>query len=111
MDEAAVTHSKILLGKAETIFHELDDENSLVLSCLEYIRRLARMCGVKGKPITRPLLFSHEITNRVLTTEQELHQMEVRVVMMLSRPQVPRSSTTTTPSILHSARQKPSLSM
>lgn len=48
MDEAAVKDAKILLSKAETIFHELDHENSLVLSCLEYIRRLARMCSIKG---------------------------------------------------------------
>ncbi|GAT29569.1 C6 transcription factor [Aspergillus luchuensis] len=46
--EAAVKDSKILLGKAETIFHKLDHENSLVLSCLEYIRRLGRMCSIKG---------------------------------------------------------------
>ncbi|GIC92489.1 fungal specific transcription factor domain-containing protein [Aspergillus udagawae] len=48
VDEAAVKDSKMLLSKAETIFHELDYENSLVLSCLEYIRRLARMCSIKG---------------------------------------------------------------
>ncbi|GMG07425.1 unnamed protein product [Aspergillus oryzae] len=47
-DEAAVKDSKTLLSKAEAIFQDLDYENSLVLSCLEYIRRLARMCGVKG---------------------------------------------------------------
>ncbi|KAK6819309.1 hypothetical protein RU639_008038 [Aspergillus parasiticus] len=47
-DETAVKDSKLLLSKTEAIFHELDYENSLVLSCLEYIRRLARMCGVKG---------------------------------------------------------------
>ncbi|KAE8341972.1 hypothetical protein BDV24DRAFT_150761 [Aspergillus arachidicola] len=49
-DEAAVKDSKILLCKTEAIFHELDYENSLVLSCLEYIRRLARLCGVKAAP-------------------------------------------------------------
>ncbi|KAI9924668.1 hypothetical protein ASPWEDRAFT_183615 [Aspergillus wentii DTO 134E9] len=47
VDEAAVKDSKILLSKAEKIFHELDRENSLVLSCLEYICRLARMCSIK----------------------------------------------------------------
>ncbi|RAQ51357.1 C6 transcription factor [Aspergillus flavus] len=47
-DEAAVKDSKTLLSKAEAIFQDLDYENSLVLSCLEYIRRLARMCGGKG---------------------------------------------------------------
>lgn len=48
-DESAVTHCKELLSKAEDIFHKLDQDNNLVLSCLEYIRRLARMCSVKGK--------------------------------------------------------------
>ncbi|KAK7947826.1 uncharacterized protein PG986_008712 [Apiospora aurea] len=47
-DEPAVQHAKALLGKVETIFHALDHDNSLVWSCLEYIRRLVRMCGVKG---------------------------------------------------------------
>ncbi|KAF5636860.1 transcriptional regulatory [Fusarium sp. NRRL 25303] len=47
VDEASVSHMKFLLSKAETIFLNLDHENSLVLSCLEYIRRLARMCGIK----------------------------------------------------------------
>ncbi|KAJ1334956.1 transcriptional regulatory protein GAL4 [Microdochium nivale] len=46
-DEAAVTDAKALLGKAETIFHELDHDNTLVQSCLEYIRRLDRMCSLK----------------------------------------------------------------
>lgn len=49
VDEAAVRHSTALLGKAETIFRQLDHENSLVLSCLEYIRRLARVCGIQGR--------------------------------------------------------------
>ncbi|RDW79353.1 hypothetical protein BP6252_03991 [Coleophoma cylindrospora] len=48
VDEAAVSYSKILLNKVETIFHKLDHENSLVLSCLEHIRRLTRMCSIKG---------------------------------------------------------------
>lgn len=48
VDEAAVRYSTDLLGKAEMIFQQLDHENSLVLSCLEYIRRLARLCGIKG---------------------------------------------------------------
>lgn len=47
VDEEAVKEAKTLLSKAETIFLELDHENSLVLSCLEYIRRLARMCSIK----------------------------------------------------------------
>ncbi|GKU23152.1 transcription factor [Fusarium langsethiae] len=46
-DEAAVSHCKNLLSKAEDIFYKLDYENNLVLSCLEYIRRLARMCSMK----------------------------------------------------------------
>ncbi|KAK8872382.1 C6 transcription factor [Apiospora arundinis] len=49
-DEPAVQHARALLSKVDTIFHALDHENSLVWSCLEYIRRLARMCGVKGLP-------------------------------------------------------------
>ncbi|KAH8651269.1 C6 transcription factor [Xylariales sp. PMI_506] len=48
VDEAAVNHSKALLDKVETIFHKLDYENSLVLSCLEYIHRFAKMCSIKG---------------------------------------------------------------
>lgn len=48
VDEAALKHLKSLLHKAETIFNELDHENSLVLSCLEYVRKLARMCSIKG---------------------------------------------------------------
>ncbi|CAF3498258.1 unnamed protein product [Fusarium graminearum] len=47
VDEVAVNHCKSLLSKAEEIFLKLDHENSLVLSCLEYIRRLARMCSLK----------------------------------------------------------------
>lgn len=43
---------KFLLSKAEAIFLNLDHENSLVLSCLEYIRRLSRMCGKKGSSPT-----------------------------------------------------------
>lgn len=49
VDEVAVNHCKSLLSKAEEIFLKLDHENSLVLSCLEYIRRLARMCSLKGE--------------------------------------------------------------
>jgi hypothetical protein len=49
VDEAAASHSKTLLRKAENVFLKLDHENNLVLSCLEYIRRLARMCSVKGE--------------------------------------------------------------
>lgn len=47
VDEVAVSQSQILLNKAETIFQKLDNENSLVLSCLDYIRRLSRMCSIK----------------------------------------------------------------
>ncbi|KIL88218.1 transcription factor [Fusarium avenaceum] len=47
VDEAAASHAKSLLRKAENIFLKLDHENNLVLSCLEYIRRLARMCSAK----------------------------------------------------------------
>jgi hypothetical protein len=49
-DEAAVHHAKSLLDKAEVVFQKLDYENSLVLNCLEYIRKLARMCSFKGQP-------------------------------------------------------------
>lgn len=49
VDEAAASHSKSLLRKAENVFLKLDHENNLVLSCLEYIRRLARMCSAKGQ--------------------------------------------------------------
>ncbi|KAL8389439.1 hypothetical protein RB595_008846 [Gaeumannomyces hyphopodioides] len=48
VDEAAVTYCETLLGKVETIFEQLDRENSLVLSCLEYTRKLSRMCRIKG---------------------------------------------------------------
>ncbi|EWG54416.1 hypothetical protein FVEG_12635 [Fusarium verticillioides 7600] len=47
VDEASASHMRFLLGKAETIFLNLDHENSLVLSCLEYVRRLSRMCGIR----------------------------------------------------------------
>ncbi|KAF4336579.1 transcriptional regulatory [Fusarium beomiforme] len=46
-DEASVSQMKFLLSKAEAIFLNLDHENCLILSCLEYIRRLSRMCGSK----------------------------------------------------------------
>ena len=49
VDQVAVDLCKDLLNKAEEIFQKLDFENSLVLSCLEYIRRLARMCSMKGE--------------------------------------------------------------
>jgi hypothetical protein len=48
-DEAAVHHARSLLDKVETIFEKLDYENSLVLKCLEYIRKLERMCSFKGQ--------------------------------------------------------------
>lgn len=48
-DEAAVHHAKSLLDKAEVVFQKLDFENSLVLNCLEYIRKFARMCSFKGQ--------------------------------------------------------------
>ncbi|CEI63562.1 unnamed protein product [Fusarium venenatum] len=48
VDEVAVDHCKSLLSKAEEIFKKLDHENSLVLSCLEYIARLARICSMKA---------------------------------------------------------------
>ncbi|SPJ79286.1 uncharacterized protein FTOL_07677 [Fusarium torulosum] len=47
VEEAAASHSRSLLRKAENILLKLDHENNLVLSCLEYIRRLARMCSVR----------------------------------------------------------------
>ncbi|KAF5709070.1 transcription factor [Fusarium mundagurra] len=50
VDEVAVDHCKSLLSKAEEIFQKLDHENSLVLSCLEYIARLARICSIKDVP-------------------------------------------------------------
>nr|AMB48861.1 Zn(II)2Cys6 transcription factor [Fusarium camptoceras] len=50
VDDVAVNYCKDLLAKAEEIFQKLDSENSLVLSCLEYIRRLARMCSMKEVP-------------------------------------------------------------
>jgi hypothetical protein len=52
VDEAAASHSRSLLRKAENVFLKLDRENNLVLSCLEYIRRLARMCSVRGQLLT-----------------------------------------------------------
>lgn len=48
-DEAAVHHARSLLDKVEVVFQKLDYENSLVLKCLEYIRKLARMCNFKGQ--------------------------------------------------------------
>lgn len=48
-DKAAVDESKVLLAKVETIFHNLDQDNNMVQSCLDYIRRLGRMCSIKGK--------------------------------------------------------------
>jgi hypothetical protein len=48
-DEAAVHHARSLLDKVEVVFQKLDYENSLVLNCLEYIRKLARMCNFKGQ--------------------------------------------------------------
>ena len=39
-DEVAVTHSRALLEKAETIFQNLDYDNSLVLNCAKFIRNL-----------------------------------------------------------------------
>lgn len=57
---------KFLLSKAETIFLNLDHENSLVLSCLEYIRRLSRMCGIRGSSST--LFLSGPFTNVALET-------------------------------------------
>ncbi|QGI78650.1 unnamed protein product [Fusarium fujikuroi] len=66
VDEASVSHMKFLLSKAETIFLNLDHENSLVLSCLEYIRRLSRMCGIRGSSST--LFLSGPFTNVALET-------------------------------------------
>jgi hypothetical protein len=48
-DEAAIHHARSLLDKTEIVFHKLDHENNLVLNCLEYIRKLARMCTFKGQ--------------------------------------------------------------
>ena len=48
-DEAAVHHAKSLLDKTEVVFQKLDYENNLVLNCLEYIRKLARICSFKGQ--------------------------------------------------------------
>ncbi|KLU89832.1 hypothetical protein MAPG_08801 [Magnaporthiopsis poae ATCC 64411] len=48
VDEVAVAHCKALLAKAEKVFSRLDLENSLVQSCLEYTRRISRMCSIKG---------------------------------------------------------------
>lgn len=48
-DEAAVHHARSLLDKVEVVFQKLDSENSLVLQCLEYVRKLARMCSFKGQ--------------------------------------------------------------
>ncbi|KAH7028917.1 fungal-specific transcription factor domain-containing protein [Microdochium trichocladiopsis] len=50
-DEAAILQAQRSLDKAEVICEKIDHENSLVLSCLEYIRSLARMCNVKGPQI------------------------------------------------------------
>ena len=47
-DEPAVQRARSLLDKVEVVFQKLDHENSLVLKCLEYIRKLARMCNFKG---------------------------------------------------------------
>lgn len=65
VDEAAVKDSKLLLSKTETIFQELDHENCLVLSCLEYIRKLGRMCSIKGcAPLPlAPLIVNHKQLN------------------------------------------------
>jgi hypothetical protein len=48
-DEGAVAHTRSLLTKTEIIFQRLDHENNLVFSCLEHIRRFAKMCNFKGQ--------------------------------------------------------------
>jgi hypothetical protein len=53
-NEAAVHHARSLLDKVEVVFQKLDYENSLVLNCLEYIRKLARMCSFKGQQAHLP---------------------------------------------------------
>lgn len=107
MDEGAIKQSKILLSKVETIFREIDDENSLVLSCLDYIRRLARMCSFQGQSSARLLFSSMRTSNRALTTEQEPRRMYLWVALMLSQIQLPRFVTTILLSILDWVRQKP----
>ncbi|KXJ88815.1 hypothetical protein Micbo1qcDRAFT_197147 [Microdochium bolleyi] len=47
-DEAAILQAKRSLEQAEIICEKIDLDNSLVQSCLEYIRRLARMCHIRG---------------------------------------------------------------
>lgn len=47
-DEAAISLAQRSLHQAEEICERIDHENSLVLSCLEYIRSLSRLCNVKG---------------------------------------------------------------
>ncbi|KAF0645964.1 hypothetical protein FPSE5266_08122 [Fusarium pseudograminearum] len=67
VDEVAVDHCKSLLSKAEEIFKKLDRKNSLVLSCLEYIARLARICSMKDVP-PNPQNGSLDITSDTTNT-------------------------------------------
>lgn len=66
LDPTALDHSKRLLKKTETIFQNLDHDNSLVLSCWKYIHQLSAMCHFRGT--FHVPVYSQQLSRRLTDT-------------------------------------------